>query len=72
MCAWSKEEAIARLEALKAEQERIQKELAEMMETEVSSCRESYNIPVLKREIDPKKIEFSIYNNQKYLLHQPR
>ncbi len=46
MCAWSKEEAIARLEALKAEQERVQKELAEMMETEVSSCRESYNIPV--------------------------
>ena len=43
---WSKEEAIARLQALKEEQERLQKEMQEMMESEVNSCRENYNIPV--------------------------
>lgn len=46
MCAWSKEEAIARLEALKAEQERVQKELEALVEEEMSKRRESYNIPV--------------------------
>ena len=43
---WSKEEAIARLQALKEEQERLQKEMEEMMESEVNSRRENYNIPV--------------------------
>ena len=43
---WSKEEAIARVKALKEEQEKIQKEMEEMMESEVSSRRENYNKPV--------------------------
>ena len=43
---WSKEEAIACLQALKEEQEKFQKEMEEMMESEVSSRRRNYNKPV--------------------------
>ena len=46
MSKFNKEEAMARLLALKAEQERIQKEIDETLEEEVNSRRESYNIPV--------------------------
>ena len=46
MSKFNKEEAMARLLALKVEQERIQKEIDETLEEEVNSRRESYNIPV--------------------------
>ena len=46
MLTCSKEEALARLTALREEMDRTAKEIQEMMEAEMNSRRENYNKPM--------------------------